>query len=134
MAQQQANRTSGGTWMAFLVMCFAVVGLVGVFASFAAQLPLDRALARDAVLDEVLVVAAQPHPEAALEALRPRLDDSADAVLSPGGDLAARVAAERAAMRARFRAEAEATAYRVRLMIGIVTVMAAVFGMGILRF
>jgi hypothetical protein len=133
MAEQQAGRT-GGPWIAFLAMCFAVVGLVGLFASFATPLPLERALARDEVLDEVLALSAQPHPEAALEALRPRLDDSAGAVLPPGGDMQARVAGERAAMRARFRLEADATAARVRLMIGIVTVMAAVFGAAILRF
>ena len=36
------------TWFAFLAMAFAVVGLAGAFASFAAPLPLHRALSRDA--------------------------------------------------------------------------------------
>jgi len=39
---------------AFVAMAFAVVGLTGVFATFAAPLPLERALAREAALDEAL--------------------------------------------------------------------------------
>ncbi len=40
----------------------------------------------------------------------------------------ARIAAERRAMHARFQAEASATAGRLRLLIGVVTAVAAVFG------
>ena len=36
------------TWFAFLAMTFVVVGLTGVFATFATPLPLYRALSRDA--------------------------------------------------------------------------------------
>ena len=62
-------------WIAFLLACFAVVGLMGLFASYAAPLPYERAAARDAVLDQGLR-AGDSKP--ALEALREPLDDSAD--------------------------------------------------------
>ena len=47
-------RRNTATWMAFLVAAFGVVGLMGVFASYAAPLPFERAIARDATLDEAL--------------------------------------------------------------------------------
>ncbi|MCW3477447.1 hypothetical protein [Limobrevibacterium gyesilva] len=124
-------RKVDGTWIAFLAMAFAVVGLTGLFATFAAPLPLQRAVARDAALDAALVAASGPDAAAALEQLRPRLGDSADALLPPQGDMAARIAQERLAMHQRLLAEAEATAIRLRWLICIATVMAAVFGAAI---
>ncbi len=121
------------TWTAFLVMAFVVVGLAGVFGTYAAPLPLARALAREAALDAAQAAARGPDAAAALEALRPRLDESADALLPAGGDMTARIAAERAAMRARFTAEAAAEARRARLIIIVVTLMGALFGAAVLR-
>jgi len=116
----------------FLAMAFAVVGMTGLLAAFIAPLPLERALQREAVLDEVLV-AVRASDAAALEALRPRLGDSAAAVLPAGGtsvaaDFEARVAAERVAMRARRLGEAESTQARLGMMLGVVTLVAAAFG------
>jgi hypothetical protein len=125
-------RIRNGNWMAFLAMCFGVVGLVGVFASYATPLPLERALARDAALDAAAVVATGPDPQAAITAMKPQLGRSADALLPVGADLPARIVRERAAMRARFLEQESATGRQVRLMIGVVTVMAAVFGVAIL--
>lgn len=116
------------TWFAFLAMAFAVVGLTGAFASFAAPLPLHRALSRDAALDDALIAVAAPDPKAALEALRPRLGDSAAALLPIAGDMPARIAAERRAMRTRLTADAETTATRLRWLLGIVTLTSALFG------
>ena len=96
MAERRNYATLG-----FLVMAFAVVGLVGIYASFAAPLPLQRALARDTALDAALAAAASPDPQAALKALARRLGDSAGPLA--GGDpatLPARIQAERIAMRA----------------------------------
>ena len=121
------------TWAAFLAMAFVVVGLAGLFASYAVPLPLQRAVARDAALDAALVAAHGPNPAAALEALRPDLGDSADVVLAPGGDIDARIAAERAAMRGRLQAEADAVALRTRWLLCVVTLMAAAFGVAILH-
>ena len=123
----------GGTWTAFLAMAFLVVGLIGLFASYAVKLPLERALQRDAALDEVLATARGADPAAAIEALRPRLADSADLLLAPGGDLDSRVAHARATMRVQLSAEAAEVATRTRWMICVITVMAALFGVAILR-
>ena len=114
-------------------MAFAAVGLMGLFASFAAPLPLERLLAREQALDQAQLAARSPDPERALAALRDRLDDSARALLPPGGDMDARIAAERGAMRVRLQAEAGAVAQRLHWMIAIVTIMGAAFGAAILH-
>lgn len=121
------------TWSAFLVMTFVVVGLAGFFASYAVPLPLARALAREAALDQALRAAHGPNPAAALEALRPQLGESAEALLPPSGDIDAKIAAERVAMRARFAAESVAVATRTRWLLAVVTLMGAVFGVAILH-
>jgi hypothetical protein len=121
------------TWMGFLAMAFAVVGLTGLFATYAAPLPLQRALARDAALDELLAQAGSPDLPATFERLRPRLAESGDALTPSLQDLPAHIATERAAMRTRFLTEADAAANRLRWMIGIATIMAAIFGMAILQ-
>ena len=61
-------------------------------------------------------------------ALRERLDDSAAGVINGAGPLPARVAAARTAMRAELSREAEAVGARLRFMLVVVTVVAAVFG------
>lgn len=115
----------------FLVMCFAIVGLVGIFATFAAPLPFYHAMVRDSALDDALVALRGTNPQADIKALTPRLDESAKAFDPLPANAEQAVATERAAMRQRFREEADATAYRMKLMIVIVTVMAAVFGAAI---
>jgi len=115
----------------FLAMAFAVVGLTGLLAAHLGRLPLDRAFAREVVLDEALVVARAGNA-AALEAMRPRLGDSATAVLSAGTEFEARVAAERVAMRGRRMAEADATGTRLRLLLVVTTLLAGGFGIALL--
>jgi hypothetical protein len=124
---------SGASWTAFLAMAFVVVGLTGIFATYATPLPLARALARETALDEAEAALHRPDPAAAIEALRPRLGESAQALLPVGGDMAARIAAERRAMRARFSQEAEIAATRTRWIIGLVTLMGIAFGAAILN-
>jgi len=121
------------TWVAFLAMAFVIVGLAGLFASYAVPLPLERAVAREQALDAALAAAHGADPAAALEALRPQLGDSAAALLPPGGDMDARIAAERVAMRAHLLAEAAAVAGRTRFLLAVVTLMAAVFGVAVLH-
>jgi hypothetical protein len=111
----------------FLAMAFAVVGLAGIMATYVAPVPLARAMARETVLDEALAATAGSNPEAALEALRPRLDDSAAAVLPLRTDTAQRIAAERVAMRARRAAEAAELGIRLRWMTVVLTLMALGF-------
>lgn len=111
-----------GGWIAFLLMCFLVTGLAGLFTSYAAPIPLERALLRGAALDQVLV------DPASLGSLRTALGASAERVLSGSGDIASRVAAERQRMLAEAEAEARSVGFRARLMLGTVTVLAAGLG------
>ena len=125
----------------FVLLSYAIVGLSGVFASYAAPLPLERAMARDTTLDAVLAAQGQPDEAARLAALRVRLGDSADAVLgapaptataSLPGTLAERVAHERTAMRGRLQREADAVANRLHWLLGMITLMGAAFGVAML--
>ena len=121
-------RRSAGV-MAFLAMSYVIVGLVGIFASFAAPLPLERALAREAALDAALATGGDG---ATLAALAPRLGDSAPALRgADAASLAGLVQAERQAARARFLAEAHGTAFRIRLVIALITLSAAGFGLAL---
>jgi hypothetical protein len=113
--------------MAFIAITVGIVGLMGVFATYAAPLPLDRALARESALDEALAAAATPDAAARLQALRPRLAESASAIEQGAGSLADRIQRERVAMRERYLAEAQGLARRLRLMIVIVTAVSAGF-------
>lgn len=121
-----------GVWIAFLLMCFLITGLVGLFASYATAIPLERALMRTAVLDQVLAAAQGPDAPAKLEALRPQLGEQAPLVLSGPGDLTARVATARAAILSEETREANSIGFRTRLMIVVVTVLAAGLGAGLL--
>ena len=125
------------TWTAFLMMCFAVVGLTGLFATFSAGIPLEHGMARLAVLDQVLAAARQPDAATRLPALRPELARSlgtleADVVLSGPGELFDRVAAARETVLSETGRESRSVTYRTRLMVGIVTLMAALVGAGIM--
>ncbi len=116
----------------FLAMAFVIVGLAGIFATYAAPVPLGRALVREAALDQVLAAAAAPDAAARLAALRPALGESAAAVLSGPGTVPERVARERARVRARFEQEAAGLGARLRLLIGVATLAAAIFGLAML--
>ncbi len=113
-------------------MAFVIVGLAGIFGTYAAPVPLGRALVREAALDQVLLAASAPDEASRLAALRPVLGDSADAVLSGPGTLPERVARERARIRAAFERQAAGLAMRLRLLIGVVTLAAGLFGLAML--
>jgi hypothetical protein len=115
----------------FIAMCYGIIGLVGIFATFAVPIPLQRALAREETLDEAQAALHGPNPQAAIEALRPRLDDSAAALTPLPADAQAAIAAERRAMRARMREEEADIALRMRWMIGVITILAGGFGIAL---
>jgi hypothetical protein len=128
-----ASNKNGGTWTAFLTAAFAVVGLVGAFGIYAAQIPFERALARNTTLDQALLAAAAPDSAARLAALRPALGDSADHILTgPQGDLAARVTTERARMLSAFGDESRDIGRRLRLVIAVFAGAGALFGAAVL--
>ena len=128
-ADSPAMQRTLAPWIAFLLCCFAVVGLMGLFASYAAPLPYERAALRDGVLDRALEAGDS---KAALEPLRDQLDDSAAAVIDGTGPLPGRVAAARAAMRETMQTDAAAIGSRLRLELGVVTVVAGAFGAAML--
>ncbi len=129
------TRNSGG-WTAFLMMAFAVLGLVGAFSVFAAQIPFQRALARSITLDHALAVAGEPDAAAKLDAMRPALDDSADRIIPKAGaaptDMVQKIADERARMFADFGRQAEDIGTRLRLVIAVFTAACALFGAAVL--
>jgi len=122
------RQQDGGSWTAFLVMAFAVLGLIGAFSVFAAQIPFQRALARSAALDQALAVAGEPDGAAKLEALRLALGDSADHVIGKPGHIAETVADERARMLTAFGRESADIGVRLRVVIAVFTAACAVFG------
>jgi hypothetical protein len=128
---QQPTTGPNATLAAFVAMAFLIVGLTGLFATYAAPLPLERALARTAALDEALAAARGPDYAATLDRLRPRLSESLEP-LAPGPALEARILAERDAARDRFQLEAAATSVRLRWLVCLVTITAAAFGIAMM--
>ena len=125
-------KRNGATWTGFLVMAFAVVGLVGAFAVYAAQIPFERAIARSEALDAAVAAARQPDAGARLESLREALGDSYERVASGPGDVAARAAAERTRMLGELGQEAEGIGTRLRVVIVVFAAGAALFGAAVL--
>ena len=116
-------------WAAFLMMCFAVLGLTGLFASYGPQIPLERALVRLQLLDQ-----AQAANPAGLEALREPLGPLAAAVIDGPGTAIDRITTARATVQAEAGREAASVAHRVRLMLLSITLMAGLFGAGVMLF
>lgn len=117
--------------LGFVAVAFLMVGLAGVFSTYAIPVPLERALAREATFDDAMIAVRGDNPEAALKAMAPRLDDSLPAILAASGPLPDRIAAERLRQRERFVSDTAALGFRLRLLIVMVTAMAALFGVAI---
>lgn len=120
------------SWTAFLIMLFAVVGLCGLFASYATSIPLQRGMARSVLLDRVAAEGTAPDAPLRLEGLRPALGSLAGSVLDGQGPLMERIAAARAIVQDEQQREEASLAFRTRLMLGVVTALGAVLGAGIL--
>lgn len=116
-----------GVWIAFLLMCFALTGLVGLFASYATSIPLERALHRITVLDQALATGT-PDPVA----MRGVMGKDAAQIIDGPGDLATRLAHARQTVLAQAADEESVVAGRTRLMVALVTALSAALGAGIL--
>jgi hypothetical protein len=114
-------------WIAFLLVCFLLTGMVGLFASYGPSIPLDRALHRIAAVD-----AASVNGSLDADALRLNLGKSADDVLTGPGDVQTRLARARAAIIADAEEDEAGVGSRTRLMIFVVTGLSAALGTGIL--
>ena len=119
---------STGPWIAFLATLFLLVGLCGLFASYAVQIPLERAIARSAMLDGVL---ADADPAGRLARLEPTLGSLAGPLKAPG-PLAERVARARGLVQEEQGRETASLNYRIRLMLVVITLVATGVGGGIL--
>ena len=74
-------------WIAFLLVCFLLTGLVGLFASYGPSIPLERALRRIETLDRA--TATVPPDAAGLEVAVGKTI-AADVLTGPG-DMQARL-------------------------------------------
>ena len=77
-----ASPSNIGAWIGFLAATFCVVGLIGLFSTYAAPLAYQRELHREQVLDQALIT-----PPGRLAGLRDALGDSADAILTGAGPI-----------------------------------------------
>ena len=119
-------------WTAFLLMLFAIVGLCGLFASYATSIPLERGMARGVLLDQVAADSVAADASVRLERLRPTLGALGGPVLDGPGPLTERIASARAVVQDEQQREESSLAFRTRLMLAVVTGLAAFLGAGIL--
>ena len=126
----QSSNRAGLT--GFLLSAFLIVGLTGLFAIYAIPIPFQRALNKQALLDEATQAANAPDAAVRLAALRSKLGDMADAVLGEPGTPQERIAQVRAATIAEMDAEVDQISLRLRWLVVIVTISAAGFGAALL--
>ncbi|WP_428377511.1 hypothetical protein [Lichenicoccus sp.] len=129
MARMQggtSNKRQGSAWGGFLVMAFIVLGLCGLFSTYAAQLPYQRALYADARLD-----AARNAPDALaqLDRLRDALGDDGTGAFDSTGDIANRIAHAHSVLTQHFQQQGGDIALRLRIVLVVFTGAAALFGL-----
>jgi hypothetical protein len=125
-------KTYWGAWTAFLMMAFGVLGLVGAFGVFAAQIPYERAIARSDALDMAMAELTAPKGDKQLKGLRVALGDSADRIVNQPTPVATTIARERARMFDAFSSEAADIGTRLRVVIAVFTVACGLFGAAVL--
>jgi len=117
----------------FLLSCFLIPGLIGTFASFSIPAPVVDEAHQEAALDAVLSAPTQATQNAAINNLQNATDaDTAAIVTNGGGPIPARVAAALANMHTEVLAQARNEAYKIRLMVITMTILAAGFGVALL--
>ena len=112
-------------WTGFLVMAFVVLGLCGLFSTYAAQLPYQRALYAEARLD-----AARHAPDTAarLARLRDALGEDGAGAFDGSGDLDQQIDHAHDVLMQHFRQQGEDIALRLRIVLVVFTAAAALFG------
>jgi hypothetical protein len=116
--------------LGFLLCCFLLPCLVGVFATFSIPAPVVDEMHQRAALQAVLTA---PDPKAALANLQGAVDDDTAAIAANGpAPLPTRIAAAIANMQTEELTEARAAAYHLRLLLITMTILSAGFGAALL--
>jgi hypothetical protein len=117
----------------FLLCCFLIPALIGTFASFSIPAPVVDEAHQEAALDAVLTAPNPAMQTAAISNLQNATDaDTAAIVTNGAGPVPARVAAALANMHREVLAQARDEAYKIRLMVITMTILAAGFGVALL--
>jgi hypothetical protein len=112
----------------FLLSCFLIPGLIGTFASFSIPAPVVDEAHQEAALDAVLTAQTPAARQAAISNLANATDADTAAIVTGGGSVAAALAN----MHAEVLAQARDEAYKIRLMVITMTILAAGFGVALL--
>ncbi|HKM64527.1 MAG TPA: hypothetical protein VJY39_18740 [Acidisphaera sp.] len=120
----QSAMSGRGTWIAFLAMAFGIVGLSGLFATYALSVPWQRAALEITALDGDGSVTSR-----ITAALGP---EAAQQIAAAGVAPEAALRSARATVLKRAEEDATSATVRTRWMIVVVTAMGAVFGTAIL--
>jgi hypothetical protein len=116
----------------FMLTCFLFPGLIGTFASFSIPAPVVDEMHQEAALEAVLRAPAAAQA-AAIAALPNDVDaDTAAMVANGKGPIAPVIAAAEQHMRQEVVAQAREAAYKIRLMVITMTVLAAMFGVALM--
>jgi hypothetical protein len=117
----------------FMLTCFLFPGLIGTFASFSIPAPVVDEMHQEAALEGVLTARTPAAQAAAIAALPNDVDaDTAALVANGKGPITAVIAAAEQHMRQEVVAQARDEAYKIRLMVITMTVLAAMFGVALM--
>lgn len=120
------TKHGSGAWSGFLVMAFIILGLCGLFATYAAQLPYQREVFAESKLDAARTAS---DATALLDRLRETLGDDGAGAFPAGGDIGQRIETARHVLRGHFQDQAADIALRLRIVIVVFTAAAALFGL-----
>ena len=116
-----------GAWTGFLVMAFIILGLCGLFATYAVQLPYQREAYSEARLD---AASGAPDAQARLDQLRDALGDDGTGAFPPDDvEMSHRIDTARHVLRRHFQDQGNDIALRLRIVIVVFTGGATLFGL-----
>jgi hypothetical protein len=117
----------------FMLTCFLFPGLIGTFASFSIPAPVVDEMHQEAALEGVLAAGTPAAQKAAIAALPNDVDDDTAAMVANGkGPMGPVIALAEQHMRQEVLAQAREEAYKIRLMVITMTVLAAMFGVALM--
>ncbi len=120
------TKHGSGAWTGFLVMAFVILGLCGLFATYAVQLPYQREAYAEARLD---AATGAPDAQARLDRLRDALGDDGAGAFPPQGEPGRRIDTARHVLRLHFQDQGADIALRLRIVIVVFTGGAILFGL-----